>query len=317
MSPPLQPAGFDVVTVTLNPAIDQTLIVPNFTKAAVNRATEVRSNAGGKGVNVAVVLADRGLRVAATGLLGSGNSGPFETLFAEKRIEDRFVRIPGTTRTGIKLVDPTRQQTTDINTPGASVGTADTEALYAMLSGLRAPWFVLAGSLPPGTDAGLWRDLANELKARGAAVAVDTSGEALEAAIAAAPTVVKPNLYELEALTGRTLSGEQVVEAARDLTKRGVELAIVSMGAEGAWFVTREESVFAVPPHVAVKSTVGAGDAMVAGTVAARLAGLSLPDTARLATAFALDALGRIGAGLSAPEMIAALAERVSISKGS
>jgi 1-phosphofructokinase len=109
---------FDVVTVTLNPAIDRTVTIRNFTAGAVNRVEQERSNPGGKGVNVASALSDYGYQVAVTGFLGRENSAPFEELFARKKIADRFVRIAGRTRMGIKITDPTLHQTTDINFPG-------------------------------------------------------------------------------------------------------------------------------------------------------------------------------------------------------
>src|SRR5271170_6325598 len=103
---------FDAVTITLNPAIDLTISIRDFTPGAVNRVEQSHSVPGGKGVNAGTVLADDGHRVAATGFLGRENSECFEALFAEKRIEDCFVRIPGRTRTGIKITDPMRHETT-------------------------------------------------------------------------------------------------------------------------------------------------------------------------------------------------------------
>ena len=306
-------AHCDVVTVTLNPAIDQTLSIPNFTKGAVNRVSEVQSHAGGKGVNVAAVLADYGLRVAATGFLGKENSGSFESLFAEKKITDRFIRVAGVTRTGFKIVDPVRQQTTDINTPGIVPDSAGIAALQEMLGVLDARWFVLAGSVPPRVDPAIYRKLITALKANGAKVAVDTSGDALAAAIDAGPNMIKPNIYELENWAGRTLGRDEAVGVAREIIARGIELVVISMGDEGACFVTGTETLVARPPKVTVKSTVGAGDAMVAGVVAGRLAGMPLANCARLATAFAVDALGRVGAGLSNPEQIDQLMAAVEV----
>src|SRR4051812_1333621 len=106
-----------VVTVTLNPAIDQTLTIPGFAAGRVNRVAESRSHAGGKGVNVACFLADLGVDVAATGFLGAENPGLFEAAFAAHGIADRFLRIPGSTRIGLKIVDD-HAETTDINFPG-------------------------------------------------------------------------------------------------------------------------------------------------------------------------------------------------------
>ena len=292
MSPASSP--FDAVTITLNPAIDRTVTVSDFTPGAVNRVEQSCDTPGGKGVNVASALADAGLRVAVTGFLGRENSSLFETLFAQKQMGDCFVRIAGETRVGIKIIDPARHQTTDLNFPGAIPTPAEIAALLERVGTLNAAWFVLGGSLPPGVDPGFYRDLVLKLKARGCGVVLDTSGEPLRLALEASPTILKPNLQELEMVCGVPLGSEAaVIEAARSLVARGVELVAVSMGKEGSCFVTAERVVVTRAPEVEVGSTVGAGDAMVAGIVTARIRGLALEESARLGTDFALAALMR------------------------
>lgn len=309
-------AAIDVVTVTPNPAIDWTVTVPGFAPGAVNRASADRSRPAGKGVNVAAALAGYGHGAAATGFLGRDNAAAFESYFAELGIDDAFVRVAGATRVGIKIVDPSRQETTDVNFPGPAVTAEDVDALLRRVDALAADgrWFVLAGSLPPGADAVLYAELTRRIRARGGRVVLDTSGVALQHALDAAPHVVKPNVHELELLLGQLLpSPDDVADAARALLERGVELAAVSMGAEGALFVARDAIVHARPPSVTVGSTVGAGDAMVAGIVAARLAGLDLAETARLATAFSLAALTRTEPGPPPRAEVEAMAVRVDV----
>jgi 1-phosphofructokinase len=286
-----------IVTVTANPAIDWTLTIHDFSAGSVNRVGHQRSNPGGKGINVASALADYGHAVAVTGFLGRDNSALFEALFSAKGIDDHFVRINGETRVGIKISDPARQQTTDINFPGQAPAPGDIELLLERLRRLAAqsrPWVALTGSLPPGVESTIYRDLVHALKSDGCRVLLDTSGEALKHALDARPHIIKPNLHELESLVGRGLSANrEIVEAARSLLAKGIELAVVSMGAEGALFVTTQQVILSRPPDVKVRSTVGAGDAMVAGVLAGRLLGLPLSETARLANAFSLDLLTR------------------------
>jgi 1-phosphofructokinase len=287
-------APFDVVTVTLNPAIDRTVTIPHFTAGAVNRVETVHANPGGKGVNVAAALADYGHRVAVTGLLGRDNAASFEAMFAEKKIEDCFIRIAGQTRVGIKVVDPALSQTTDINFPGPAASAANVEELLQGLSVLDAECFVLAGSLPPGVEPSIYRQLVTVLRARGKRVVLDASGEPLRHALEARPHLIKPNIHELGELLGTSLDGERaIVSAARRLIADGIETVAVSMGKDGACFVTANEALVARPPDVEVRSTVGAGDAMVAGIVSAQFRQLSLTDCARLATAFSVHALTR------------------------
>jgi 1-phosphofructokinase len=317
-----------VVTVTPHPALDQTVRVANLAPGEVNRAESLEVNAGGKGVNVAACLADYGLATIATGLLGEEDRGAFEALFAAKHITDRFVQVVGRARINVKLVDPARGETTDINLPAARVTPAEVDALAARLRELAAPgrWFVLAGSLPPGVDAGFYRRAIAALRGAGAQVALDTSGaplaEALSAGPDALPDLIKPNREELAAALGHALeSDDAVLEAACALVGRGIARVVVSLGARGALGVTADPGagaarcrVFrATPPAVPVASTVGAGDALVAGLVAGLVEGRPWDEVGRRATAIAAAKLARVGPHLPGRTALDALAERVAV----
>ena len=297
--------SFDAVTVTLNPAIDRTLTISNFEAGKVNRVESSHDIAGGKGVNVAAALADFGLHVAVTGFLGADNTEAFTSLFKQKKITDYFIRIAGQTRVGIKITDPIRQRTTDINFPGLSPEKSEIKALLRSLDDIGAAkptWFVLAGSLPPKVDKKIYRELITRLKKRGHKILLDTSGDALRHGVTAAPNIIKPNIHELEELTGKRLKTDRaVIQAARELNTSGIELVVVSLGERGACFVNAKETVIARPPRVEVKSTVGAGDALVAGLIAAIVRKDPLPNCARLAIAFSLETLTRTDRSLRSP----------------
>jgi 1-phosphofructokinase len=245
----------------------------------------VTPNPAGKGVNVAAALASAGHRVAATGWLGADNAAAFAAFFAARGIEDRFVRVAG--ETGQTPPPAERAELME-----RVLGLASTAA-----TGL-PNWFVLAGSLPPGVDPGFYCELATLVTAAGARVALDTGGEPLRRALKSEPQVLKPNVHELEALVRYPLrSRDAIVAAARGLLKGGTELVVVSMGADGAVFLEDGRIVSATPPRVAVRTTVGAGDALLAGIVSARLRRLDLAELARLASSFALEAVtGRAAA---------------------
>jgi 1-phosphofructokinase len=305
-----------IATVTLNPAIDQTVRVDHFQAGAVNRGSSLQFDPGGKGVNVASCLADYGLPVAVTGFLGAENPGLFQQLFTRKHIEDHFVRIPGWTRTNLKLVDEASQQTTDINLRGQAPPPEAVEALYARLEKLAATcgWFALSGNLPPGLPDTIYAELIARLRTWGGRVALDTSQVALAAGVQAGPALLKPNQLELEGLAGRELTDDSaVLQAARALLPAGCELVAVSQGERGAILVTQDQALRVVPPAVPVKSSVGAGDAMLAGLIAAQVGGLSLAEGARLATAFALGAITRVGAHLPGLEELQAYAAQVQV----
>jgi 1-phosphofructokinase len=293
-----------IVTVTLNPAIDQTLTIPGFAAGRVNRVAESRSHAGGKGVNVACFLADLGQEVTVTGFLGAANAQPFEETFARKGITDRFVRIDGATRVGIKIVDPGTQQTTDINFPGLAPRLDEIEELLGRIAALAAPdrWFVLSGSAPPGVPDGIYARIIETIHGKKGCVVLDTSGRPLRDAIAARPEVMKPNVDELSELVGHTLrTTAEICGAGELLLDGGVRRVVVSMGGSGAVFVDRGQALVARPPKVEVRSTVGAGDAMVAGLLFATLQNLPLEEVARTATAAGAYAVTRIGTGVEDP----------------
>jgi 1-phosphofructokinase len=302
------------VTLSLNPAIDETVELDVLRPGAVNLARHAMRHAGGKGINVAACLADWGAAPVATGLLGEANDAPFCALFVARGIADRCVRIPGETRTNIKLLDRSMGATTDINLPGTA---PSPEALDAALAALHAAIrpgsiAVLAGSLPPGLSAETYAELVALLSEQGARVVVDASGAALSAVLAAPalPHAVKPNRYELEAWAGKALPDRAaLLAAARGLVARGIAVVAVSLGAEGAMFVTADAAVMVHPPTIAVGSSVGAGDAMVAGIAAGLGDGLPLAALARRAAAFSAAKLQQAGAqlpGRAAVEAIAA-----------
>ena len=294
-----------ILTVTLNPAIDQTLEIANFAVGKVNRVLNSRQDAGGKGINVATLLGDLHVPVCVTGFLGSHNISIFEDHFQAHHLRDHFLRIAGETRTGWKIADTITHETTDINFKGLKVQPDEAELLLRTAEELSAvsAWTVLSGSLPAGLDATYYRTLIRSIHERGGRVILDTSGPALRHALMAQPEIVKPNQAELEELLDRPVRSIEEARTAASLLLVGrTRMVVVSMGAEGALFVTREAVVHALPPRVEVKSTVGAGDAMVAGIVWAQLHRFDLEETASWATAFGAHAVTRLGAGIDLDE---------------
>jgi 1-phosphofructokinase len=307
-----------IVTLTLNPAIDRTVTIPGFAVGAVNRVESAVERAGGKGINVAAALAAHGQTVAALGFLGRDNAEVFARFLAERGIEDRCLRLPGATRVGIKIFDALRCETTELNFAGLTPAVDDLGKLRGQLAELTGGWCVLAGSLPPGVEAGFYAEAIAALRAQGVRTLLDTSGVALREGLRGRPEVIKPNQHELEVLVGRKLASEAaVIEAARVLVAEGVRLVVVSRGAAGACFVTAAQVVIARPPAVTVGSTVGAGDALVAGVIAGQLRGDSLAETARRGTAYALAAL-TCGAGATTDALrnaVQAFAPQVQIER--
>ena len=305
-----------IATITLNPAIDQTVMVDNFRPNRVNRAQGIRSDASGKGVNVASFLADYGHEVAVTGYLGADNIDIFERFFASKGIEDYFVRIPSNTRINVKVVDEANQQTTDINMPGQSPPQEAMQTLFQTIEQLAitCDWFVLSGSLPPHVPTTIYATIIALLKQQKKRIILDSSEEALRAGIQAGPTILKPNMEELQYLVGHALTSEaEIQQAAYQLLNEDIELVVVSMGKQGAMLVEQATTLIATPPAVKIKKTFGAGDALVAGLVAAQIQGLSLSDCARLATTFAVATIAHLSYDLPPRDRLRQYSQQVNI----
>lgn len=306
-----------VLTITLNPALDQTVILDHLQVGEVNRARAAMVHAGGKGVNVAACLADWDHRnVAASGILGCDNQAAFSALFSKKSIADEFVRVPGETRTNIKLSHDGK--TTDINLPGLDISAKTAEAFVQKVKTLAVPGglVLLAGSLPAGLTPQIYPVLAEQSAESGARVLVDSSGVPLQAALngKVMPYAIKPNREELEEFVGHRLADDAaLLKAARALNVRGVEIVVVSLGAEGALFVTAQSALRAHVAPMRVTSTVGAGDAMMAGMIAGLRETADLERIARLGTAFAAGKLAHPGANLPPRADVEALAGCVKI----
>lgn len=304
-----------ILTLTLNPALDVTVSLDALCIGAVNRASAQHSHAAGKGLNVAQVLADLGHSLTVSGFLGVDNLGPFEGLMQRRGFVDGFIRVPGETRSNIKLVE-NGGQVTDLNGPGPVVDEAARQALLDRLDQL-APGHdavVVAGSLPRGVSPEWLQALVMRLKGMGLKVAFDSSGAALDAGLRALPWLVKPNTEELGEVVGKPLHGfAEQREAAQALIERGIEHVVVSQGEQGVNWFCRGAVLNALPPQVTVASTVGAGDSLLAGMVHGLLAGEPAPQTLRRATAIAAQAVSQIGFGINDRAQLAHFETQVRI----
>lgn len=297
-----------VITVTLNPALDKTLILEDFTPGVVNRALSVRQDIGGKGINVSKVLKEFGVQSVCTGFLGGNLKDLFLRELKSKGIDSDFVPIKGNTRTNTKVVDRVRNEFTDINEPGAVI---DKDELYEFLAKFEGmvksgDTVVLSGGASSSVPKDIYRKLTEISKNKGAYVLLDAEGELFEEALKAGPDVVKPNDYELSLLEGRKLeTDEDILSAARRLMDKGVGKVMVSLGADGSMYVTKNGAYRAKGLKVQVNSTVGAGDSMVAALVYARLKGLDDRTTLANAQAFGAATVTLEGTQACTPSDIA------------
>ncbi len=266
-----------IATVTLNPAIDKSVIVRGFEIGKTNRGEVDRVDAGGKGINVARALQRWGSEVCALGLVAGSNGRFILDALSAEGIPADFVNVPGETRVNLKIHDPEKGTETELNEPGFRVTAEHLEELRGKIEA-HAPQcqvMVFSGSLPPDAPPTVFADLIRIAKAHGAKCFLDTAGPGLKHGLAAGPYLIKPNCAEVEDLLKTTLrTRHKLVEAARALIRMGSEQVLISLGAEGAVGVAGKEALFAQPPAVKVRSSVGAGDTMVAAMAYAAVEGL-------------------------------------------
>lgn len=256
------------MTVTPNPSIDRTIQIDRLERGALIRAKRSTAEAAGKGVNVSCALGAQGVATVAVLPLAEDSAPTYLRLLADA-IPIAPVPIAGSTRSNVSIVEADGL-VTKLNEPGPEVTSHDVEAILAAATAVPgAGWVVGCGSLPPGAPSDFYARLAARASA-GTRVAVDTSGQPLDAAVCAGVALIKPNLDELSALVGRPLASlGDVVAAAREVVERGCHAVLVSLGADGALYVDANASSHAEAAIDDVANTVGAGDALLAGFLAA------------------------------------------------
>lgn len=263
-----------VITVTLNPAMDKTLILDDFTTGEVNRVVSVRHDIGGKGINVSKVLKEFSIDSVAIGFLGGIFEEVFRKELKKRGIAERFVSVAGSTRTNTKVVDRKNGIYTDINEPGPVITKGELEKFYSLYDGIvkAGDVVVLSGGICQGLPGDIYGILTRKAKAKGAKVIVDAEGEYLRQALLEGPDMIKPNDKELAALVGKEqLTEEEIIIEMKNLLKNGLEKVLVSRGEKGSLLVTRKGTYKGEGLKVEVRSTVGAGDSMVAALVYSEL----------------------------------------------
>ena len=304
-----------ILTVTLNTALDLTHHVPQLVPHTSHRVTAVTERPGGKGLNVARVLAALGHQTVITGFAGGPTGEVLRGLLAAEAAEagagaveagaaeagaaeagaaeagrrtptDALVPISGNTRRTLAVVDGSTGDTTQFNEPGPTVSPAEWDAFLASYGQLLdgASVVALCGSLPPGIHVGAYADLIRRARTAGVPVLLDTSGEPLRRGIAARPDLIKPNLEELAQLTG----SRDPLTASADARRRGAHTVIASLGPDGILASTESGSWQAHPPARLKGNPTGAGDSAVAALLAGLVEDLPWPD--RLVRAVALSA---------------------------
>ena len=258
-----------IYTVTFNPSLDYIVDVENFRLGMTNRTCSEQMMAGGKGINVSIVLQNLGIENTALGFIAGFTGEEIRRQVSQIGIRAQFISIPeGISRINLKLrsIDGT-----EINGMGPTIGQAQLDALYEKLDTLTdQDTLVLAGSIPASMPSSFYSDIMERLQEKGVTFVVDATKQLLLNVLRYKPFLIKPNNHELGELFGVTLSTrEAVVPYARRLQERGARNVLISMAGQGAVLVAEDSSVHLTPaPKGTLVNAVGAGDSMVAGFLA-------------------------------------------------
>ncbi|MFF4550466.1 1-phosphofructokinase family hexose kinase [Streptomyces sp. NPDC001435] len=275
-----------ILTVTLNTALDITYRIRSLRPHASHRVSAVTERPGGKGLNVARVLAALGHEATVTGFAGGGTGRAVrEGLAGIPGVVDALVPVGGATRRTIAVVDELTGDTTQLNEPGPQITPVEWSAFLDTYEDLlaEASAVALCGSLPPGVPVGAYAGLVRTARTADVPVLLDTAGEPLRRGVAARPDLIKPNTEELAELTG----SHEPSRATRDARRRGAHAVVASLGPEGLLAVTPEGRWRATPPTHVHGNPTGAGDSAVAGLLSGLVEQLPWPD--RLSRAVALS----------------------------
>lgn len=307
-----------ILTVTLNAAIDKRYVVEEFKVGEVNRVKECSYTPGGKGLNVSKPAAISGAEVVATGFLG-GHAGKYIEEEIEKfGIKSEFYHLKQESRSCINIWDEKNRVQTEFLEPGFTVTEEDFKNFEEKFRSLAAKADVIAmsGSVPKGLDGTAYQRLVKIGKELGKKVILDTSGKLLEMGIEACPTMIKPNIDEIRMLTGKSCDNfEDMIQAAKAVHERGVDIVAVSLGGDGSFLVCDEGVYRARVPKIDAVNTVGCGDSMIAGFALGLSEGLSIEDTMKKASAISAAAALREETGFYRIEDMEEIIGKVQIER--
>jgi 1-phosphofructokinase family hexose kinase len=308
-----------IITVTLNAALDRILTVPNFQLGHRHRASEGLALPGGKGINIARALKRLDVPVVATGLAGGGTG---TRILEELRIEGilhDFVLIGDESQTSTTVMDPSGNSYTEIYERGPEVAPGELELFLEKLHYVArsADWVVFAGSLPRAVDDSFYAEAIRDLNRRGVRTALDAEGEPLRLGVEAEPFLVSPNEREAEALVGHEFNEEaDFVQALDDIAEQGARNVLIGEGS-GCFALFREERerrrFRVVAPDLDVVSPVGSADVLLAGFIAAQVAGRPLEEALRSAVAAGAASTLAVGAGRFEPREAGRLLPSVEV----
>ena len=277
-----------IATVTLNPSLDKTVTVEGLIIDEANRWTSMRTDPGGKGINVSRVIHELGGETVAYGFMGGVDGHVLERLLSQQGVPFNFTPIAGDIRSNFIITNLKTRCQTRIDAPGPRISKEELDNLMARITHIepKPDYLVLAGSVPPGVPDDIYADIIGEAKKQGIKVVLDSDDDWLKAGVKAQPNVIKPNVHEAAEMLGVRLKNEEaIIQAVRVLVAQGIDIVAISRGKDGLIIANETVILKVTPPEVEVRSTVGAGDSAIAGLVMKLSKGAGVEEAARLAAA--------------------------------
>jgi len=307
-----------IYSITLNPALDRTLWIENIKPDDSNRIEREEKYAGGKGIDVSMVLTTLGVTNKALGFTGGFDGEELEGRLVNEGISCDFIRISGETRINLVVNDMKTGNQTIFSARGPEIKPFEIMQMIHKVEKLDNPEIVIiSGSLPPGVHPEIYRKIIEIIKGKGARVVLDTDGDALRASIQSIPDIIKPNVHELSRLSGTSLKNmKEILDTAGDISRKGISTILVSMGAKGILLVSENEQYLAAPPKGNVVNTIGAGDSAVAGFVYGIVSGKSPGESLAYAVAAGTATTLRPGSALCTKDDFLKLIPMVKLYKG-
>lgn len=291
----------EIVTLTMNPAVDQSCSTPFITNNTKLRCTEPHYEPGGGGINVARAISNMGGTATAIYPVGGCTGNLLVQLLNERLLKHQGVPMAGTTRINLSIVDDTTGKQYRFNMPGAPMAKSEWQACIKEVTERPTPSFlVLSGSLPPGVPPDFYSQITEAIDRTRCKIILDTSGKALQASTKHHVFMLKPNLRELGDLAGKTIDNEEdLISAAQQLINEGsCDIVVISLGAAGAFLITKDCAEHEITPLVPIRSRIGAGDCMVAGMTYSLFHGHSMQEALRYGIAAGAAAVMRPGTEL-------------------
>ncbi len=306
-----------IYTVTLNPALDRTVVVDSLTPDDTVRLVSDIRHAAGKGVDVSRVIRTLGGNSVALGFYGGFEGMELEGRLMNDGIISNLTPVGGSTRVNLHIHVRETNEHYLIAAKGPDIQPVELGNFMQRYRSMVDPsYVVISGSLPPGVNSGIYGQLVLTAREKGALVALDADGASLKAGLSSGPDIIKPNAHELGRLVGKPLSEEKdIVAAARSLHASGVGYVLVSLGSRGIILVSDEGILKGVPPKVETDSTVGAGDSALAGFIYAHSLGRGLEGCLQLACAAGAATAMSQGTSLCAKEIVEELSPLVQVTE--